>query len=140
MIGDLHAGYLAIWNVLAGTSAVTTIVGGSSNPRIYAEIADPAATFPLILIQTLPSREDTKNASSQRIFANGNFRVVGVAKERKYQTVLKAAIDAAIELQSRVVSDNHVMTISRISEYRRMFVDNGIHYAWNGGDYRVTIK
>lgn len=140
MIGDLQAGYDAIFNALAAVTAITDRIGGASLPRIYSEIAEQGVSYPLILIQTLPSGEDTKNASSQRIFSNGNFRVIGVAKGRRYDATLKTEIDGAIDLESFVIGSNRVMSISRVREYRRVFVDAGIHYAWGGGDYKVTIK
>jgi hypothetical protein len=143
MIGNLHAGFNAIYDVLAGVSNITTLVGGAINPRIYQEIAVQGDPFPLILIQTLPSRDDTKNASSERIFAIGNFRVVGVVKARRFDNAsetLKTEIDTAIDLQSFVIGDNRILSITRMREYRRLLVDGGIYYAWAGGDYKVTIK
>jgi hypothetical protein len=143
MIGDLQAGHTAIYSVLKAVTAITDRIGGAVNPRIYSEIAQQGVEFPLILIQTLPSREDSKTATGmERIFANGNFRVVAVARARRYENALKTAIDAAIDQQSYVVGDNRVMSISRTREVLRMPPpgSDGIQYAWAGGDYSVTIR
>jgi hypothetical protein len=141
MIGDLQAGHTAIYSVLKAVTAITELIGGAVNPRIYSEIAQQGVEFPLILIQTLPSGEDSKTATGmERIFANANLRVVGVAKARLFDNILKREIDAAIDRQSFVVGDNRIMSITRTREYRRLLVDVGLHYAWAGGDYSVTIR
>jgi hypothetical protein len=143
MVGNLHAGFNAIYDALAAVSAITAVIGGAVNPRIYQELAVQGDSFPLILIQTLPSADDSKNASSERIFANGNFRVVGVVKARRFDDAsetLKTEIDTAIDLRSFVLGSNRIMSITRTKEYRRLMVDVGIYYAWAGGDYKVTIK
>jgi hypothetical protein len=142
MIGDLQAAHTAIYTALKAVSAITEEIGGATNPRIFSEIAEQGKAFPLILIQTLPSRDDSKTATGmERIFANANLRIVGINKSRLFNAVLKTEIDAAIDRQSFLIGDNRIMSISRDKEYRRMLVDTaGVTYAWAGGDYSVTIR
>lgn len=142
MIGDLQTGRDAIFDALAARAALVAEIGGADNPRIAQEVAEQGASFPLVLIQALPSPDDSRTASNDRIFANSLFRVVGCLDQRNLAglTTIASEIDAALHNQSYVISGHRVLSATRLRPYQRSYEQDGIAYSMSGGDYELLIQ
>lgn len=142
MTDEMTAARNFIFDKLAASSDITDLIGGAANPRIFQEVAEPEALYPLVLIQSIPPISDSLGASRDLLFANPFFRVIGCVNKRTFATVgtLANEIFNALHRQSGNSDGRHILSAWRVAPHNRSFTDNGITYAVSGGDYRLEVQ
>lgn len=151
MAEEIQTAMNAIFDVLGADEELCALVGTFEAPRIHKEVApqpeegeDDADHFPLVLIRTLPSTDDTQNASADHIFSNLNFRVVAAASGLSFAGIAAIADMIFQLLHNRRFAlpgnGGRVLTCRRLRPFRQTFLDNGKYYAWTGGDYLLRVN
>lgn len=91
----------ALYQKLASTSAVTSLVGGTAAPRIYESLAPSGAALPYVIFY-LASGVNQNNNPSQGI--NDVYRVEARGSSRASAEAVMSAINDALHRQALTVT------------------------------------
>lgn len=124
-------------SVLSGDSTLNTTVGG----RIYAYVAPPGATFPLVIYQNQAAK-DVRGNGPQRIMANMLYTVKVIGETTSFASIEAAAnrIDAVLQAVSGSTVRGVVVACVREQPFSLVESTPSGQYRHLGGVYRLWAQ
>lgn len=133
-----------VYERLAADAALTALVGGPTEPRIFADVAPIAnESWPVVIFQVQDEGNDTRTVGSIRVMERPLYIVKAVDQTQTWQGTVKDLadrIDAALDRVQGVVDDGTVIACTRLRPFRLAEVDGGVHYKHLGAQFRVLVR
>lgn len=140
---ELHEIDRWIYEKLSSSSAVTALVGGTANPRIYSSLAPQGATLPFIVYDADEGIHET-GVKGDTGCVTVDYVVRAVSRADTWGTCasIVEAVDAALHQSSGTVTQGTatVLIINgcvRVRNIRYLELDTGNRYNHMGAAYRI---
>jgi len=127
-----------LYATLKASSTLNAQIGGSSNPRIYSEIAPSSATYPLVIMKQMSARP-VLGVGSTLIMFNEIWLVKAVDKAAT-STALGAILNAVrtvLHKASGTATSGTIIGCAEEGSVRYSETDAGIIYKHFGLTFRV---
>lgn len=105
--------------------------------RVYRAVAPATATYPLIVFGVQSPGADVIVVGGNRVWATPLIRVVAIGKTRSLQSLASTA--DAIDTALHNTSGGDVVWCIRESPFTQDLIEDGVHYTYLGGFYRVRV-
>lgn len=135
-----------IYTRLAGTSAVTAIVGSGSAARIYADVAPPGAAWPFVIFQHQGSVDVTGQNPGTRVLVSSLWTIKAVGRGESYAALatLADAIDTAMQGAAGTADDATIYSCVREQPIQFAELDDsttpGEQWRHLGALWRVLVQ
>lgn len=131
-----------IYSTLKSGTALCSLIGGTANPRIYADVAPESVTKPYVVFQNVWAR-DLNAASTHRAATETEWSVFAVAASESYSVPnsIYALCDGLLHgAAGSVPSSGMCVSCRRTEEIRYTHVQDGKMWRFAGGMYRIIIN
>ena len=133
-----------LYATLKADATLTALIGGSTDPRIYADMIPAAASYPAVTFQNQSTLDVIGATESTRIMVNGVWAVFGIAETGTWVGVLQDIadrIDALLHASAGGTADSAtIFTSHRIQGLRLLEERDGRQWRRLGGLYRVFAQ
>ncbi len=130
-------------STLAAGTALTSLIGGTASPRIYAGLAPQGASLPFVLYDVQDVRDET-GVAGHRGAVRADYLVRAITEDPSFAgaAAIMAQADpllhqAAGTVYSGTVAVLIVQGCVRLEPVRYYEVDAGVRYNHFGGVYRI---
>lgn len=130
-----------IYGKLAADSTLTALIGGSSKPRIYRNVAPQSATFPYVLLDFQGDGGVVRGTGTTNILMRGTWLVKAVCKaETASGTSGAATISARVYTLLHGVTSGAVLQCTHEQPVAYTEVIDGVQYQHQGGLYLIYAQ
>ena len=133
-----------LFETLKADATLTALIGGSTTPRIYADMIPAAAAYPAVTFQNQATTDVLGATEATRIMVNGVWAVFGIAETGTWVGDLQDIadrIDTLLHASSGGTADSlTVFTSYRIQGLRLLEERDGRQFRRLGGLYRVIAQ
>jgi hypothetical protein len=128
-----------IFQKLSATSAVTTHVGGTANPRIFHDLAPPDAAYPLIIFSQSAGTK-TRAFQTPEAFKREVWMVKAVDRSTSSNTAdaIAAAVDAALGGGTITVAGKALADLAHVGDIQYVEPVGDQTFRHSGASYAVT--
>jgi len=122
------------------TLANDVTLAGLVGDRIYEDVADRDAVYPLVVYH-LQDANDTNGVAGARILERELYTVKVVGRDTSYLPLksIYARVDALLHRQGGKTGDGDQVKCVRESSIKFVSVEDGLEYRHLGGLYRLWI-
>lgn len=130
-----------IRNTLKADTTLTALLGGSANPRLYADVAPQGSTaFPVCIWQLQGAGPDVRPNGRDFVYANLLFLVKAIDKGGSYPQAVADRVMTLLDNQSGTATGGTIIYCRREMPWRVTDVDtSGVMFKSVGATFRVWV-